>query len=80
MDEAHPDTAMAGILSNYILGIEPIEPGFTKFKVRPHPAGGVTFARGDVPTPHGFIRVAWHLENDAPFVSVVAPHGAERVD
>lgn len=80
MDEAHPDTAMAGILSNYILGIEPIEPGFMKFKVRPHPAGGVTFARGDVPTPHGFIRVAWHLENDAPFVSVVAPHGAERVD
>ena len=80
MDEAHPDTAMAGILSNYILGVEPVEPGFAKFRVRPHPAGGVTFASGEVPTPQGLIRVAWRMEDGAPSVSVEVPPGIERMN
>jgi len=67
-DEAHPDTAMAGILSNYILGVEPTEPGFAKYSVTPHPSKGVTSASGIVPTPWGSLHVAWRLENGKPAV------------
>ena len=63
-DEAHPDTAIAGILSNYILGVEPTEPGFAKYSVRPRPSKGVTSASGIVPTPWGALQVSWRLGKD----------------
>jgi hypothetical protein len=59
---------MAGILSNYILGVEPTEPGFAKYSVTPHPSKGVTSASGIVPTPWGSLHVAWRLENGKPAV------------
>ena len=67
-DEAHPDTAIAGILSNYVLGVEPTEPGFAKYRVNPHPSKGVTSASGVVPTPWGELHVSWKLENGKPAV------------
>ena len=63
-DEAHPDTAIAGILSNYVLGVEPTEPGFAKYSVKPQPSKGVTCASGVVPTPWGELHVSWHLGDD----------------
>ena len=77
-DEAHPDTAVAGIFTNYILGVEPLEPGYKSFRVKPQ-LGGVTWAKGRVPTPHGFIDVEWHLENGKPVVSVRAPSACRRM-
>ena len=68
-DEAHPDTAIAGILSNYILGVEPTEPGYAKYRVNPRPSKGVTSASGVVPTPWGALHVAWKLENGKPVVN-----------
>jgi len=67
-DEAHPDTAIAGILSNYILGVEPTEPGFAKYAVNPRPSKGVTGASGIVPTPWGALQVSWRLEDGKPAV------------
>jgi hypothetical protein len=67
-DEAHPDTAIAGILSNYILGVEPTEPGFAKYRVNPRPSKGVTWAAGVVPTPWGELHVSWKLKNGKPEV------------
>ena len=68
-DEAHPDTAIAGILTNYILGVEPTAPGFATYAVSPRPSSGVTSASGIVPTPWGRIHVSWHLDNgDMPVV------------
>ena len=68
-DEAHPDTAIAGILTNYILGVEPTAPGFATYSVRPQPSAGVTSASGIVPTPWGRIHVSWRLDaNGTPAV------------
>ena len=68
-DEAHPDTAIAGILTNYILGVEPTSPGFATYTVSPRPSNGVTSASGIVPTPWGRLHVSWHLDNgDTPAV------------
>ena len=79
-DEAHPDTAIAGVFTNYILGVEPLEPGYAKFRVKPRPAAGITWAKGRVPTPKGFIEVAWRLKDGAPEVTVKNPAGTERVE
>ncbi|MBR2838468.1 MAG: acetylxylan esterase [Kiritimatiellae bacterium] len=68
-DEAHPDTAIAGILSNYVLGVEPTEPGYAKYSVKPRPSKGVTSASGIVPTPWGALQVSWRLEDGKPAVS-----------
>ena len=67
-DEAHPDTAIAGILTNYVLGVEPTAPGFEKYTVRPRPSAGVTGASGVVPTPWGAIRVTWRMEDGKPVI------------
>ena len=67
-DEAHPDTAIAGILTNCILGVEPTEPGFTRYRISPRPPAGVTHASGIVPTPWGRLHVSWHLVDGAPVV------------
>ena len=68
-DEAHPDTAIAGILTNYILGVEPTAPGFATYNVRPQPSAGVTSASGIVPTPWGRIHISWRLDaNGTPVV------------
>ena len=79
-DEAHPDTAVAGIFTNYILGVEPVEPGYRTFRVKPQTAGEITWAKGRVPTPHGFIEVEWHLENGKPKVTVKAPKGVRSAE
>ena len=81
-DEAHPDTAIAGALSNYILGVEPVEPGYAKFRVRPVCAGSaVTWAKGRVPTPFGFMDVEWHLSDNGKLeIAVSNPRGTERVE
>jgi len=67
-DEAHPDTALAGILTNYILGVEPTAPGFAAYRIRPVPPAGITEASGVVPTPRGLLHVSWRLVDGRPVV------------
>jgi hypothetical protein len=45
-------------LTNELLGASPTAPGFATWLVRPHP-GSITWARGQVPTPHGPLSVQW---------------------
>ena len=47
-----------GALSNYVLGIEPVTPGFGTWSVRPL-TGDLTWAQGQVPTPVGALVVRW---------------------
>jgi len=74
-DESHPDTAIAGHFSAYILGVSPVEPGFRRFEVRPQPVKEVTWAKGLVPTPHGAITVDWELIGGALKLSLAVPPG-----
>lgn len=63
-DEAHPDTAISGILTNYILGVKPMAPGYAEYSVHPCPPSGVVSASGIVPTPWGRLHVSWHRGSD----------------
>jgi hypothetical protein len=47
-------------LSQYVLGVLPRSPGYRELTVAPHP-GGLAWACGLVPTPHGSVKVAWSL-------------------
>jgi len=45
-------------LSSYVLGVQPTTAGFDVWSVDPHP-GSLSWAEGNVPTPHGTIEVRW---------------------
>jgi hypothetical protein len=62
----------------FVLGVEPVAPGFRRFRVQPRPAG-LPAARGSVPTPRGPIEVAWQLQGGRLDVEVKAPSGLSRV-
>lgn len=49
-------------LSGDILGIKPLEPGFTRFTLSPR-LEELEWAEGKVPTPYGMIELSWHREN-----------------
>ena len=58
------------LLGKYYLGVTPTEPGYRKYEVRPC-LGGLSWMRGDVPTPFGPI----HIELSEKTLSVTAPAG-----
>ena len=76
-DEAHPDTAIASLYSNYILGIVPLEPGFKRFLFNPTACDLVDCASGEIPTPHGPIRATWWHENGRLVWDVKSPDATD---
>jgi hypothetical protein len=62
-------------LSNVMLGVSPGSGGFATFAVLPHPASGVTWAEGSVPTPEGDITSAWRQDGNALSLAVTGPAG-----
>ena len=58
------------LLGRYFLGVVPTSPGFATYDVKPN-LGGLDWIDGDVPTPHGCIRV----RVDADGVSVESDGG-----
>jgi len=63
-------------LSGYLLGIQPVTPGYATWLVQPHP-GDLAWAQGQAPTPHGAVQVAWAGQRGASqfSMSVTAPPG-----
>jgi hypothetical protein len=72
---AHPWSAGAtALLTNEVLGVRPVAPGYERFVVEPHP-GDLEWAEGRVPTPHGPIDVRWRRREGRLQVDVDAPRG-----
>lgn len=46
-------------LSEEILGIKPLTPGFKSFAIAPHLGKSLTYVRGSSPTPHGVITFSF---------------------
>lgn len=78
-DEAHPDTALAGLLTRYVLGIAPVKPGFAEFTFRPPVTTRLSFVKGRVPTPHGFIEASWRIEDGECKCEIASPPGTRCV-
>lgn len=61
----------------YYLGVRPLRPGFASFEVNPYPCH-LTHAEGEIPTPHGRIRVAWRKgAGNRLQVTVTHPKGTQ---
>jgi alpha-L-rhamnosidase len=69
-------TTPTSALSGYLLGIQPVTPGYATWLVQPHP-GNLSWAQGQAPTPHGTVRVSWARPGgDRQFsMRVTAPAG-----
>ena len=62
-------------LSTYVLGVQPLAPGFVRVRIEPHP-GDLRWARGLVPTPHGEIAIAWETADDGVLeITAEVPEG-----
>lgn len=55
--------APANLLPRYVLGAQPLSPGWQRAKIRPNPSG-LEFARGIIPTPHGPVSIDWHRQDN----------------
>ncbi len=66
-------------LSEHVLGIRPVQPGFAEVRVEPNLAG-LEWACGAVPTPHGLLRVR-HVRTATGGVdsTIDLPHGVRRI-
>ncbi|RKX47265.1 MAG: alpha-L-rhamnosidase [Verrucomicrobia bacterium] len=71
--------APANLLPRYILGAQPLTPGWETARIRPS-TGGLAFAKGKVPTPRGPIFIDWK-NSDTFSLSLTLPKGmAARVE
>ena len=59
--------APAVYLPTNILGLRPLEPGYSKFIIEPF-AGNLEWARGSVATPYGPIYVSWKKNNEGKII------------
>jgi hypothetical protein len=57
-----------------ILGVTPLEPGFTKVRIAPHRCG-LTHASGSVCTPHGLLGVDWREDQAGFHLTITKPEG-----
>lgn len=84
--------APANLLPRYVLGVEPLTPGWKRISVHPRPSG-LSYARGTVPSPNGPVLVDWkrgeafRFELTVPAgcvaevrVPAASPAGAVRID
>jgi alpha-L-rhamnosidase len=69
-------TTPVSALSGYFLGVQPATAGYATWTVEPHP-GDLSWAEGNVPTPHGSIAVDWAGQKGTGEFSmqVTAPSG-----
>lgn len=62
-------------LSRYVLGIQPVIPGFQEWRVNPQTLD-LNWAQGEYPIPQGKISVDWSFDsNDQLEMTVIAPKG-----
>ena len=60
------------IMTSYVLGVQPVAPGYQTFTVSPHP-GSLQWAQGAVPTPYGQIIAGWERNGQRLSVTVTVP-------
>lgn len=67
--------AVGAFLYERVAGIEPIEPGYRTFRIKPVPGGGLTYAKGSTVSPYGRIASEWKIENGMFYFAIEVPVG-----
>ncbi len=55
--------APANLLPRFVLGAQPLTPGWSRALIQPHP-GALTWVQGRMPTPRGELSVSWRREKN----------------
>ena len=66
----------AWTMSRYVLGINPVGPGFQKCRIEPH-TGQLEWARGALPSVKGDIKVEWKKDKQRFTFDTTLPAGLE---
>lgn len=66
--------APGNLLPRYVLGANPLEPGWEVVGIRPN-LGDLSHAKGRVPTAKGPIEIAWEVKGDALHLDLDVPDG-----
>ena len=69
--------AVVSFLHRYTAGIELLEPAYRRFRVRPRPGGGITWAETAHESPYGRIEAAWRTADGVLSLRVAVPAGTE---
>ncbi len=69
--------AVISFLHRYTAGIQPIdgEPAYRRFRIHPHPGGGLTWAEATLESPYGRIESRWQLCAGALELTMLVPAG-----
>lgn len=54
-------------------GLEPLEPGYRRFRFQPQPVRGITWAECSLDSPYGIIHCAWRCENGRYTLDLTVP-------
>ena len=65
--------AVGDFLYRRVAGIEPLEPGYKRFQVKPLVGGGLTHAEASVETPFGKASAAWETRDGGIDLRVTVP-------
>ncbi|HZZ41686.1 MAG TPA: family 78 glycoside hydrolase catalytic domain [Tepidisphaeraceae bacterium] len=64
--------APVAFLTQNVLGVQPLTPGYEKVLIAPHP-GDLEWAQGRVPTPRGVVQCTWKNKKDSMELEILAP-------
>lgn len=67
--------AVGDFLYRRVAGLEPVEPGYRSFRIKPIPGGGLTRAEASVRTPYGLAKASWRIEDKSFILEAVVPMG-----
>lgn len=71
----HPwATAPTAELPRIVLGVAPLEPGWSKLRIDPF-LGDLAWARGRIPTPSGVVGVSWRRDDTGALAEIELPEG-----
>ena len=57
----------------YLVGMRPVEHGFRRIRIKPHPIEGVDWAKGATETPYGRLAAEWKIDGNTFACSVDVP-------
>lgn len=70
--------APGNLLPRYLLGIEPVKPGWKQVRMAPNVAG-LNYCKGKVPTPMGALQVRWTKTKELFELEFELPEGMEAL-
>jgi alpha-L-rhamnosidase len=71
--------AVADWMHRTIVGIAPLEPGYSRVLIAPQPGADLTWANGSLLTPHGMLTTSWQADGGDLALDVEVPDGVTAV-